>query len=94
MLYCREAVQRSRDAGIHRHLHNHLYHFVLGASDVESRNDVHLELRRGISKSGQCRDGGQLSGSEIQTRAGVNLAKSELDKVAHKVWRDAGQACS
>ena len=54
---------------------------------------MHLELRAGVAKSDQCRDGRQFAGFKVDAGAAVYVAEAELDNVAAKVRRDVGERC-
>ena len=90
-LGCEQAVERGREAGIDRHLHDDLGDLVAAQADVQASLDVNLELRAGIAERGQRGNGRDLAGPQIEAGAGIDIAEGELDYIAREIGRDVRQ---
>jgi hypothetical protein len=88
----RDAIQRRRKTGVHRHLLNHFDDFVAGGANVKSRVDMHFQLRLRSFERRQQRNGGQLFGTVIKAQSGDRVPVRKVNNEPAQVRSDLFKA--
>src|ERR1700710_455405 len=86
-----QAIQRRWKTSINRHLHDDFNDLIARDSNVQSRGNMDLELRRCMAHRGERRDGCDLAGADVKTGSRVDIAERKLEQILGEVRRDVGE---
>ncbi len=74
-----QRLQRRGETGVAAQPQDRFDDLAAVAPDVACAPYVELQLRGGVAQRGECRDGDELAGGQLQARAGADVAEGEAD---------------